>query len=238
MAKRRAPREGGIYRSPDGAGWIAVLELPPLGDGRRRRRKRRAKTRAEAQDLLRKMKKEVAKTGSLTSAQRTVGDAVESYMTRRQLEKLAAGTRDNDRWLAGLIIAGLGRRKLDKLTVADCDQFLVACMVGLGDRRPIGRSHMAKLRQRLAAVLRNEMRVGTLSRNVAELAIVPGAQDQGDDGLGEEQGRRFPHRRGAAPPHRCRDRLPPHPDRPVRAQRTPPCRGPSTPLGRRRPGRR
>jgi integrase len=179
-----------VYRSPDGAGWIAALELPPLGDGRRRRRKRRAKTRAEAQVLLRKMKEEFAQTGSLTSAQRTVGDAVESFMARRQLENLAAGTRDNDHWLAGLIVAGLGPRKLSSLSVADCDQFLASCMSGLGDRRPIGRAHMAKLRQRLVAVLRNEMRVGNLARNVAELAIVPGAQDQADDDLSDEQARR------------------------------------------------
>ena len=190
MAKRRSPKDGAVYRSPDGSGWIAALELPMLGDGRRRRRKRRAKTRAEAQELLRQMKDELAKAGSVSSAQRTVGDAVESFMARRELEALAAGTRDNDRWLAGLIVAGLGRRKLSALTVADCDHFLATCMAGLGDRRPIGRAHMAKLRQRLAAVLRNEMRHGNLARNVAELAIVPAGHDQGDDDLDEEQGRR------------------------------------------------
>jgi integrase len=190
MAKRRSPKDGAVYRSPDGSGWIAALELPMLGDGRRRRRKRRARTRAEAQQLLRQMKDELAKAGSVSSAQRTVGDAVASFMARRALESLAAGTHDNDRWLAGLIVAGLGRRKLSALTVADCDHFLATCMAGLGDRRPIGRAHMAKLRQRLAAVLRNEMRHGNLSRNVAELAIVPAGHDQGDDDLDEEQGRR------------------------------------------------
>jgi len=190
MAKRRSPKDGAVYRSPDGSGWIAALELPLLGDGRRRRRKRRARTRAEAQQLLRQMKDELAKAGSVSSAQRTVGDAVESFMARRALEPLAAGTRDNDRWLAGLIVASLGRRKLSALSVADCDHFLATCMAGLGDRRPIGRAHMAKLRQRLAAVLRNEMRHGNLARNVAELAIVPAGRDNGDDDLDEERGRR------------------------------------------------
>ncbi|MEM9656429.1 MAG: tyrosine-type recombinase/integrase [Actinomycetota bacterium] len=190
MAKRRSPRDGAVYRSPDGSGWIAALELPMLGDGRRRRRKRRARTRAEAQQLLRQMKDELAKAGSVSSAQRTVGDAVESFMARRELEALAAGTRDNDRWLAGLIVTGLGRRKLSTLTVADCDHFLATCMAGLGDRRPIGRAHMAKLRQRLAAVLRNEMRHGNLARNVAELAIVPAGHDQGNKDMDEDDGRR------------------------------------------------
>ena len=57
------------------------------------------------------------------------------------------------------------------------------------DAQSVGRTWPSSV-SALAAVLRNEMRHGNLTRNVAELAIVPAGHDQGDDGPNEEPGRR------------------------------------------------
>lgn len=176
--KRRPQGEGSVYRSPDGAGWIASLDLPMEGNGRRRRRKRRAATKAEAQKLLREMRDELYRTGTIGSGQRTVRDAVDGYLTARSSDRISIGTRDQDRWLTQLIVEGLGNRRLNTLSVGDCDDFLTACAVGFGGHRGIGRPQMSKLRARLIAVLRNEMRTGQLGRNVAQLSILPGTEVQ------------------------------------------------------------
>ncbi len=170
---RRSAGEGSVHRSPDGSGWVAMIELPKQGDGRRRRRKRRATTRAEAQKLLRQMRDEIHQTGAVSSAQRTIREGVEDYLAVRASENLSDGAREDDTWLSGLILDGLGARRAAQLTVVDCDQFLAECTQGLNGRRSIGRDRMARIRRFLIAVLRNEMRTDTLARNVAELSVLP-----------------------------------------------------------------
>ncbi len=170
---RRSAGEGSVHRSPDGSGWVAMIELPRQGDGRRRRRKRRATTRAEAQKLLREMRDEINRTGTVSSAQRIIREGVEDYLTVRASENLSDGAREDDTWLSGLILDGLGSRRSAELTVVDCDQFLADCARGLPGRRSIGRDRMARVRRFLIAVLRNEMRTGTLARNVADLSVLP-----------------------------------------------------------------
>jgi len=169
---RRSAGEGSVHRSPDGSGWVAMIELPRQGDGQRRRRKRRASTRAEAQKLLRQMRDEIRQTGTLSSTQRTIREGVESYLSVRASENLSEGAREDDTWLSGLILYGLGSRRTAELTVGDCDQFLAQCAQGLRGRRSIGRDRMARVRRFLIAVLRNEMRTGSLARNVAELSVL------------------------------------------------------------------
>lgn len=170
---QRSKGDGSVYRSPDGSGWIVSLDLPRLGNGRRRRRKRRAKTRAEGLRLLKQLRQEFDLTGSVAPANRTMADAVASYLEVRKGSNLSAGARDDDQWHSRLILEGLSRRGVSKLTVAECDEFLHVCSLGLNGRRPIGRDRMNRVRRFLVAVLHNEMRTGGLTRNVASLSVVP-----------------------------------------------------------------
>ncbi len=146
-----------------------MIELPRSGDGKRRRRLRRARTKAEAQRLLQEMRDELSRNGTVSDARRTVADAIGSYRSRRK-------TTDQDDWALGLINEGLGALRLIELNVEQCDSFLDTASLGLSNRRAIGPEQMRKLRQALVAVLRNEMRVGRLSRNVAELSTLPPAE--------------------------------------------------------------
>ena len=75
--------------------------------------------------------------------------------------------------MLGLVRNALGAKKVTRLTVADCDQFLADCAAGEYGRRKIGRSHLSRIRQRLSGVLRNEVRLGTVQRNVAEVSVLP-----------------------------------------------------------------
>lgn len=176
MAKRRAASEGTVFQDEDGR-WVAMIELPRRGDGRRHRKKRRARTRAEARRILSEMRDEYRTSGSLSSRRRTVAEAASDYLDVRVAQGLSKGTLDQNRWQLAIITEALGRRQLAKLTVADCDDFLQAAADGVGKRQPISRSHISRLRFVLIGVLANEMRVGQLSRNVASLSILPVTDD-------------------------------------------------------------
>ena len=172
MAKRRANAEGSVFQDESGR-WVAMIELPRRPDGRRQRKKRRARTRAEAQRVLREMRDELNTAKVVTNARRTIGDAIADYQAAREAQGLSKGTLDQSRWQLEVIGEALGRRRTATLTVADCDGFLEAAAHGIGERRPISRAHIGRIRFALINVLANEIRVGHLTRNVAELSILP-----------------------------------------------------------------
>lgn len=176
---RRSNGEGSVYRSKDGSGWVAALELPAVAGGKRVRRRRRASTKAEANRLLREMQKELSTHGHLGNAQRTVGEMVEAYLDLRAGKGLAPKTLELERWRAGLVVRGLGTKRVRKLSVADCDAFLHAAAAGAFStntdqtRGRIGTSQLRRVRSFLVRALRNDMRLGFVNRNVAELSEVP-----------------------------------------------------------------
>lgn len=170
---RRSNGEGTVYRSKDGSGWVAAVELPAGG------RRRRAPTKAEARALLREMQKEVASHGHLGDAQRLVAAAVESYLALRLDQGLAAKTIELEQWRAGIVVRGLGKKRVRSLSVADCDAFLRLAASGSlstntdAGRGQIGTAQLRRIRSFLVRALRNDMRLGYVSRNVAELSEVP-----------------------------------------------------------------
>ncbi len=176
---RRSNGEGSVYRSKDGSGWVAAVELPPGPEGKRVRRRRRASTKAEAQTLLRQMQGEVATHGYLGDAQRLVSDTVDTYIQLRSEQGLAAKTMELERWRSGLVRRGLGRKRVRVLSVADCDSFLRSAAQGAfssqvdSERGQIGTTQLRRVRSFLVRSLRNDMRLGYVARNVAELSEVP-----------------------------------------------------------------
>lgn len=164
MAGRWTP-EGTVFQNGQGQ-WMAMIELPRGPDGKRRRRLRRARTKAEAKARLAELREELRRTGTVADANRTVQEAVDTFRAGR-------AASPNDDWLLGLVVAGLGSRKVKALSVGDCDAFLVECAAGRYGSRPIGESHLRRVKQRLSAVLRNEVRLGMAMRNVAEVAQLP-----------------------------------------------------------------
>lgn len=162
---RRSANDGTVVQTANGR-WAAVIELPRSGDGKRQRRWRRARTKAEAQELLREMRDELHRTGTISNATRTVAEAVEDWRAERP-------DNSHDDWVLGLIVEGLGAARVAALTVPECDRFLKAAAGGLGDRQPVGQAHLRRVRQRLIGVLKNEIRLGYATRNVAEVSQLP-----------------------------------------------------------------
>ena len=164
MAKRSAG-EGTVFQNSKGQ-WVAMIELPRGPNGKRRRRLRRARTKAEAQAKLAALRDELRQTGTVADANRMISEAINTFRSGRP-------PSPNDDWLLGLVESGLGGRKVKRLTVADCDRFLAECAAGTYGNRPIGASHLRRVKQRLTAVLKNEVRLGMVTTNVAAVAKLP-----------------------------------------------------------------
>ncbi len=175
---RRSWGDGSVYRSPDGSGWIASIDLPTTGDRPRVRRKRRARTKTEAMALLRQMRADVGAHGDVGDGQRRVSDSLADYLKVRRSSGRSERTIELDQWMLRIIDQGLGSKRLDAVTVVDCDRFLEAAAIGsYGDR--IGRSALTRIRSTLINVIRNDVRRGLVPRNVAELSVMPGDQAGG-----------------------------------------------------------
>ena len=181
---RRGRGEGSVYR--DGNAWVARIDLPIGPDGKRRQRKRKVRTKSEAHKALRELRSEADQMVDHDRAKRTVADALDEYL-RVQPSDRAPKTIEMERWRGSIVAAGLGRRQLSKLSVKDCDLFLELAASGEYGRRPLGPEAVRRVRRLLVNVMRNEMRIGSVSRNVAELSVLPNHQgstdnDQDDDG--------------------------------------------------------
>jgi integrase len=132
------------------------------------------------------MQREFHTSGRLDDGQRTVAEAVADYLQVRANRGLAESTIDLDRWMASVINGSLGGRRTAALAVQDCDRFLDAASRGelaiAGEpRQPIGRTALRRIRSTLVGSLRNEMRLGLLNRNVAELSVLPADSSTGTD---------------------------------------------------------
>lgn len=169
---RRSAGDGSVYETPDGSGWMYSINVPASGGKKRRRIRGRARTKTEALEKLRKVKRELEENGEGLDRRRLVHQSVESYAKVRAAEELEQGTRDQDRRLGTLIVAGLGSQQVDKLSADDCDNFLEAVAAGhFGD--PMGRGQLRRLRRYLYRVIENDRRRGLVGRNVADLTVLP-----------------------------------------------------------------
>ena len=175
---RRSAGEGSVYQSE--GFWVAVLELPSGPSGKRVRRKRKAKTKTEALAKLRAMRRELGTTGSTGDSNRLINDTLADYLAVRRAEDIAPRTLAGDEWMISVIRSGLGRRRLTALKVIDVDRFLAQARDGLprpggATGRPIGRSALRRIRSTLVRAIKNDMRLGFVLTNVAELSVMPGA---------------------------------------------------------------
>lgn len=176
--QRRSQGEGSIHRTERG-GWRAVYELPRGPDGKRRRKKRRAATRAEAQRLLREMRDEYESTGRMVDRQRLITTTMDDYLGSRRADGLTKSSIDREARFCAMISDYFGMRPTSSLSVEDCDRLLLDVSLGLPDQagrptRPlVGRDHLRRIRSTLRRALRNDVRLGLINSNVADLAELP-----------------------------------------------------------------
>ena len=175
MSRRRPSAEGTIFQLPDGR-WAAVIDLPRHPNGRRNRRKREAPTKSQAQELLREMRREIDRFGSLPPADRRISQTLAEYVDQVLLPARAGkGLSPDHRAIHEAIDTHLGNRRSAQLSVQECDAFLAAFASGEANvsGRPVGRDYVRRTRSFLRNAINNDMRLGYLNRNVADLAVMP-----------------------------------------------------------------
>lgn len=172
---RRPPAEGSVFQLPDGR-WAATIDLPRQPNGRRNRRKREAPTKTEALKKLRDMRREIEDYGGLGRTDRKVSDTLDDYMAGVLLPaRRGQGLTAQQGAIREALGAYLGNRRTDQLNVRDCDAFLVAFAQGQASKsgRPVGRDYVGRARSFLRNAIHNDMRLGYINRNVADLAVIP-----------------------------------------------------------------
>ena len=122
--RRRAPGEGSLYRTADGA-WRGVLDLGWV-DGKRKRKYVRGSTQAEVLDKLRRMERDLD-GGTITDDQVTVEKFLDRWLKINLPGTISGSTLDGYHDTVRLhLVPALGKKKLSKLTVAECDALWAA----------------------------------------------------------------------------------------------------------------
>lgn len=172
---RRPAAEGTVFQLADGR-WAAVIDLPRHPSGKRNRRKRERSTKAEALIELKAMRREIDDHGRLTRSDRRISQTLHDYQKGVLIPKRKGkGLSADQRAIHQALDVHLGGRRLDKLTVLECDQFLAAFACGDASisGRPVGRDYVRRARAYLTNAIHNDMRLGYANRNVADLAAMP-----------------------------------------------------------------
>ena len=183
---RRARGEGTVLR--DGDGWIARVDLPPGPNGKRRRRKRRARTKTEALQKLKELQAEVEAVANPYGMRRTVSEATRLFLDTQPKAGRSRKTIEIEESRARAIVDGLGQTEIGRLTVAQCDRFLADVRDGkFGRGGTLQPDSVRRIRSLLIRVLRNEIRIGNLATNPADLSVMPtfGTADILDDEHGD-----------------------------------------------------
>lgn len=182
---RRVHGEGSVFQRGDGT-WVARIDIEPGPNGKRRQRSRRASSEKDAIKKLRALRRDSEAVSNFDGLKRSVADAVETYMATKSFG--SQSTADTTRWRADVIVGGLGRTRIGDLTVIQCDQFISAAGRGEFGRRPISIDGQRRIRRLLINSLRNEMRLGNLATNVADLTLQPQAAPAATGTNGDDDG--------------------------------------------------
>lgn len=178
MSKRRSQGEGSVSQEPNGR-WVARIELPRGPNGKRRRRLRRAATKRQAIEHLRQMQTE------LEQAERAKSDRTLTQTMREYLESVRAAspastqTLENDHRWYRMIAPLYGDRMTSEITVQEFDHLLQQIADGdLPGQRggSVSRDYVNRARSFLTKSLNNDIRLGHLTNNNANLAITPATE--------------------------------------------------------------
>lgn len=164
--KRRGRGDDGLYFDKSKNCWVADVSLGYTASGKRRRAKVYGRTKADALDKKRDLKKELD-TGVKSAARYTVADAVKDWLARGLKGKSAKTIEKNTHLANGHVIPALGKAKLRELTADDVDDWLEAKSAVLAT------STLRQCHSILRRAVRHAQRRDKVGRNVAELVNAP-----------------------------------------------------------------
>lgn len=164
---RRDKGAGSIFQRAQDGMWVARIELPSDGRGRRRRQVVRAR-KSDAVTALRALRAELDRSGDLPTASPTLETWLRLWLARvtPTLKPRTAATYRSyvDRWL----VPTIGRIRLDKITPAHV--YRVHDAMTTAGLSPTSALQAHRI---LAKALADAEREGRVSRNAAALAVPP-----------------------------------------------------------------
>jgi integrase len=142
--------------------------------GKRKRPKVYAATETKCWEKLDELRGEFKKTGSVAARDLTVGDVISDLLAHPPASWKSPLTTVNKKNYAARITDALGKAKVARLTVAQVERFLEDTAA-----EGLSADTLRRLRSMLRLAIRRAERDGKISRNVADLAMVPaGARRQ------------------------------------------------------------
>jgi integrase len=170
VTARRAPGDGALFYDKARHVWVGTISTgrDPV-TSLRVRRKVSAATKTECKDKLDALRAEYAKTGQVPRGDLTVEHVVRELLDNPPEAWRSPITMEVNGAHGNRIIAELGKTRAGKLTAAQVERMLRR-MVAEGKSA----STISRTRSILIRALRRAQRDHGLSRNVAELADMPG----------------------------------------------------------------
>lgn len=172
MAKtaRRDAGTGALYQRKSDGLWIGYVTLPndPV-TGKRRRKVVSAKTQAAANAKLRKLRAELDKAGDLPTSSPTLERWLATWLDRIAAPRLKPRTLATYRsYVDQYIVPTIGKHRLERLTPDHVRQ-LHHAITGRG----LSSTTALQAHRILVVALRDAMREGKVTRNVATLVDAP-----------------------------------------------------------------
>jgi integrase len=169
MTRRRGRGEGSFYFDDAKELWVGVVDLPPDGTGRRRRKYVRAKKKQDVVTRVDAIKSDLAKGQVIPDERRTTAD----YLRWWYREVLPGSVKDSTAqgyiWiLETYVIPAVGQHRLAKLTPDHVHAMLLAM-----EQRGLSPRTRRLTRTVLRRALTSAERFGHVTRNVASLTEPP-----------------------------------------------------------------
>lgn len=165
---RRDKGSGSVSQRPNGK-WEARLELPPDPiTGKRRRATRWAETKTGAQRKLGELRRDLDKAGDVSTSSITVEKYLGMWLERKRSRVKPSTWKGYRSKIELHVIPVIGRRRLDKVTVADVEM--------IEDRFASRGLSMSSAKQTLvilSGAFADAERKGLMTRNPAALAERP-----------------------------------------------------------------
>lgn len=168
---RRGHGEGALYHEEDRARWVGMVDLPPDGTGRRRRRKVVGRTKTEVRAKLRKLQRQIEDGIPTGDGSLTLGSFLEHWIANvlpARSRVQSPSTITSYSGAARHAIRALGTRRLRDLSPENVEALLHR-MADDG----YARNTVMRVRSVLVMALKHAQRRELIARNVAELAEMP-----------------------------------------------------------------
>lgn len=164
---RRVAGDGALYQRGDGM-WIGSVELGYGTDGKRRRKTVSSRTQKDALAKLREVRAQVAGGLDVPTSSTTLSAWLDYWLREIAAKRVRPRTLDTYRHKVALIKEASGRARLDRLTPAH-----VRAVAQLCEDRGLSSTTALQAHAILSASLKDALREGRVTRNVAELVDRP-----------------------------------------------------------------